>query len=81
MGPRGLGPNPFSTVSPCPPGFFFSKNSVPKTQNTYLLKNDVFFRANTIGNTIGKTIGNSIGNSIGNTIGKTIGNTIENILK
>ena len=23
MGPRGLGPNPFSTVSPCPPGVFF----------------------------------------------------------
>ena len=24
MGPRGLGPNPFSTVSPCPPGVFFA---------------------------------------------------------
>ena len=23
MGPRGLGPNPFSTVSACPPGVFF----------------------------------------------------------
>ena len=23
MGPRGLGPNPFPTVSPCPPGVFF----------------------------------------------------------
>ena len=25
MGPRGLGPNPFSTVSPCPPVFFSTK--------------------------------------------------------
>ena len=30
MGPRGLGPNPFSTVSPCPPGFFFSKKASKK---------------------------------------------------
>ena len=26
MGPRGLGPNPFSTVSACPPVFFFVGN-------------------------------------------------------
>ena len=31
VGPRGLAPNPFSTVSPCPPVFFCSgNNAVPK---------------------------------------------------
>ena len=30
MGPRGLGPNPFSTVSPCPPGVFFRQKRRPK---------------------------------------------------
>ena len=31
MGPRGLGPNPFWTVSPCPPGVFvLGKNTSPK---------------------------------------------------
>ncbi len=41
MGPRGLGPNPFSTVSPCPPGFFFGEKRGPKYNNAYLLKNVV----------------------------------------
>ena len=41
MGPRGLGPNPFSTVFPCPLGLFFGKNSVPK--KTYLLKKPRIF--------------------------------------
>ena len=47
MGPRGtrgLGPNPFSTVSPCPPGFFFDKKSVYKTNNMSVSKKiGVFF--------------------------------------
>ena len=38
MGPRGLGLNPFSTVSPCPPGYFFGKKDVPNRNNAYLLK-------------------------------------------
>ena len=33
--PVSMPANPFSTVSPCPPGVFFGKNSVPK--KTYLL--------------------------------------------
>ena len=36
MGPRGLGPNPFSTVSPCPPGVFFGKKRGPENKNAYL---------------------------------------------
>ena len=32
MGPRGLGPNSFSTVSPCPLGFFFRENNVPNNK-------------------------------------------------
>ena len=29
MGPRGLGPNHFSTVSPCSPGVFFRQKRRP----------------------------------------------------
>ena len=29
MGPMGLGPNPFSTVLPCPPGVFFREKQRP----------------------------------------------------
>ena len=32
MGPRGLGPNPFSTVSPCPPGVLFRQKRRPKNK-------------------------------------------------
>ena len=42
MGPRGLGPNPFSIVSPCPPGFFFGKKRGPDNNNAYLLNNAAF---------------------------------------
>ena len=35
MGPRGLGPNPFSTVSPCPPGVFFRQKKRLKTKSVY----------------------------------------------
>ena len=42
MGPRGLGPNPFSTVSQMPSGGFFSaKTASQQKNNAYLLKNDV----------------------------------------
>ena len=39
MGPRGLGPNPFSTVSPCPPGFFFSAKTPSQTKIIRISKN------------------------------------------
>ena len=38
MGPRGLGPNPFSTVSPCPPGFVFSAKKASKKKKVYLFE-------------------------------------------
>ena len=44
MGPRGLGPNPFSTVSPCPPGVFFSAKKASQTKIMRISKtNGVFF--------------------------------------
>ena len=45
MGPRGLGPNPFSTVSPCPPGVIFRQNRRPKKKVMRISKKiDVFLR-------------------------------------
>ena len=35
MGPRGLGPNPFSTVSPCPLGVFCSAKKVSKQNRQF----------------------------------------------
>ena len=44
MGPRGLGPNPFSTVSPCPPGVFFrQKRRLQKKEVRISKKIGVFF--------------------------------------
>ena len=39
MGPRGLGPNPFSTVSPCPPGVFFREKTRPEPK-----KNGIYWQ-------------------------------------
>ena len=42
-GPKAPGPNPFSTVSPCPPGFFFSgKTASQKKQKRISTKIGVF---------------------------------------
>ena len=38
MGPRGLGPNPFSTVSQMPSGGFFWEKQRPQKNNAYLSK-------------------------------------------
>ena len=44
MGPRGLGPNPFSTVSPCPPGVFLRQKRRPNKQIMRIIStNGVFF--------------------------------------
>ncbi len=43
MGPRGLGPNPFSTVSPCPPGVFFRQKRRLKKKKRISKKIGVFF--------------------------------------
>ena len=44
MGPRGLGPNPFSTVSACPPGIFFrQKRRLEKKEVRISRKISVFF--------------------------------------
>ena len=43
MGPRGLGPNPFSTVSPCPPGVFFpAKKASKQIKNGFVEKRIIF---------------------------------------
>ena len=44
MGPMGLGPNPFSTVSPCPPGGFFRQKRCLKQKEVRISKKiGVFF--------------------------------------
>ena len=44
MGPRGLGPNPFSIVSPYPPGVFFSAKKASKKKEVRISKKiGVFF--------------------------------------
>ena len=43
MGPRGLGPNPFSTVSPCPPGVFFRQKRRPPKKKRISKKLGVIF--------------------------------------
>ena len=40
--PVSMPANPFSTVSPCPPGFFFGKNSVPKKGERIYYKKCIF---------------------------------------
>ena len=44
MGPRGLGPNPFSTVSPCLPGVFFRQKRRQTTKTRISTKIGVFLR-------------------------------------
>ena len=44
MGPRGLGPNPFSTVSPCPLGVFFRQKRRLKKRSAYFKEHVYFLR-------------------------------------
>ena len=43
MGPRGLGPNPFSTVLPCPPGVFFRQKRRPQQKQCVFIKEMTYF--------------------------------------